>query len=114
MFLGFNLTFFPQFIMGSQGMPRRYYDYLPQYHIYHLLSSLGSYLLGIGLFLVLFNWLHSIFFGADETSSNPWQAKTFEWTKTAIVPIEHNFEEQPICTHGPYEFDQLMKSKGGH
>ena len=113
-FLGFNLTFFPQFIMGSRGMPRRYYDYLPQYHLYHVLSSLGSYLLAIGLFVVLFNWLHSIFYGENETSANPWQAKTFEWTKTAIVPIEHNFVEQPICTQGPYEFDQLVKPKGDH
>ncbi len=113
-FLGFNLTFFPQFIMGTQGMPRRYYDYLPEYYIYHLLSSLGSYLLGAGLFLVLFNWLHSIFYGANETSANPWKAKSFEWTETAIVPIEHNFEKQPISTHGPYDFDQLVKSKGDH
>jgi cytochrome c oxidase subunit 1 len=113
-FLGFNLTFFPQFIMGSQGMPRRYYDYLPQYYHYHVASTLGSYLLAIGLFLVLFNWLHSIFYGENETNPNPWNAKTFEWSKTAVVPIEHNFEQQPISTHGPYEFDQLVKAKGDH
>jgi cytochrome c oxidase subunit 1 len=113
-FVGFNLTFFPQFIMGSHGMPRRYYDYLPEYHLYHLLSSIGSFVLGFGLFLVLFNWLHSIFFAPNETSANPWNAKTFEWTKTAVVPIEHNFLEQPIATHGPYDFDQLVKHGGEH
>ncbi len=113
-FLGFNLTFFPQFIMGTRGMPRRYYDYLPEYRIFHVLSTLGSYLLTIGLILVLCNWLHSIFFGKNETSANPWRSKTMEWTETAVVPIEHNFEHQPICTQGPYEFDAMIKSQGGH
>ncbi len=113
-FIGFNLTFFPQFIMGTQGMPRRYYDYLPEYRIYHVLSTLGSYVLTIGLVIVLINWLHSIFYGQPETSANPWNAKSMEWTETAIVPIEHNFEKQPISTHGPYDFDALLESKGGH
>ena len=53
-FFGFNLTFFPQFIMGAQGMPRRYYDYLPQYEGYHQLSTYGSWVLGVGLFLIAY------------------------------------------------------------
>lgn len=108
-FIGFNLTFFPQFVMGARGMPRRYYDYLPEYRIFHVLSTVGSWVLGIGLVIVLFNWLHSIFYGKPETSSNPWKAKSLDWTETAVVPIEHNFEAQPICTHGPYDFDELVK-----
>jgi cytochrome c oxidase subunit 1 len=117
-FIGFNFTFFPQFIMGSRGMPRRYYDYLPEYRIFHVLSTVGSWVLAIGLFIVLFNWLHSIFYGKDETSANPWKAKSMEWTETAVIPIEHNFEKQPISTHGPYDFDELIKhpahAKKGH
>jgi cytochrome c oxidase subunit 1 len=108
-FIGFNLTFFPQFIMGSRGMPRRYYDYLPEYYSFHLLSSIGSFILAVGLFIVLFNWLHSIFYGDNENLANPWKGKSMEWTETAVVPIEHNFEKQPISTHGPYEFDELIK-----
>ena len=115
-FIGFNLTFFPQFIMGTRGMPRRYYDYLPEYYTFHLLSTIGSFVLAIGLFIVLFNWLHSIFYGENETNTNPWKGKSMEWTETAVVPIEHNFEKQPISTHGPYEFDELVKpvKAGGH
>ncbi len=115
-FLGFNLTFFPQFIMGSRGMPRRYYDYLPEYYSFHLLSTIGSYILSIGLFIVLFNWIHSIFYGENETLPNPWKGKSMEWTETAVVPIEHNFEKQPISKNGPYEFDELVKpvKAGGH
>jgi cytochrome c oxidase subunit 1 len=115
-FIGFNLTFFPQFIMGTRGMPRRYYDYLPEYYTFHLLSTIGSFVLAIGLFIVLFNWLHSIFYGENETNPNPWKGKSMEWTETAVVPIEHNFEKQPISTHGPYEFDELVKpvKAGGH
>nr|WP_233231249.1 cbb3-type cytochrome c oxidase subunit I [Silvanigrella aquatica] len=108
-FIGFNLTFFPQFVMGTRGMPRRYYDYLPEYYNFHLLSSIGSFVLAIGLFIVLFTWLHSIFYGEKETRSNPWRAKSIDWTDTAVVPIEHNFEKQPISSHGPYEFDELVK-----
>lgn len=115
-FIGFNLTFFPQFVMGSRGMPRRYYDYLPEYYSFHLLSTIGSYILSIGLFIVLFNWIHSIFYGEKETLANPWKGKSMEWTETAVVPIEHNFERQPISKNGPYEFDELVKpvKAGGH
>ncbi len=102
-FIGFNATFIPQFIMGSRGMPRRYYDYLPEYYSFHVASTIGSWVLSIGLFLVLFNWLHSIFYGKNLTDPNPWGAKSFEWTETAVVPIEHNFDHQPIATHGPYD-----------
>ncbi len=113
MFVGFNLTFIPQFIMGSLGMPRRYYDYLPEFHIYHVLSSWGSFILGFSTLLVIFSWIYSIFFGPKETSANPWGAKSFEWTKTDIVPIEHNFHDQPVCTGGPYDFDYMVKQKEG-
>lgn len=110
-FFGFNLTFLPQFVMGSRGMPRRYYDYLPEYWIWHALSTVGSWVLSLGLILVLCNWLHSIFFGKNLTDPNPWGARSFEWTETAVVPIEHNFDHQPIATHGPYDDVSTIPSK---
>lgn len=102
-FIGFNATFIPQFVMGSRGMPRRYYDYLPEYWVWHAASTVGSWILSIGLILVLCNWVHSIFFGKDAPNANPWGARSLEWTDTDVIPIEHNFDHQPIVTHGPYD-----------
>jgi cytochrome c oxidase subunit 1 len=109
-FVGFNVTFFSQFVMGSRGMPRRYYQYLPEFQIWHQLSTIGSLILAAGLFLTLFYLLHSLFRG-ERAPANPWGAKSMEWLTTS-PPIEHNFEEQPICTHGPYEFDEIDESLG--
>jgi cytochrome c oxidase subunit 1 len=108
-FVGFNLTFFTQFIMGTRGMPRRYYDYLPEFHLLHVMSTIGSWILGLGLIIVLFNWLHSLFLGAKETDPNPVQGHTLEWTHTDVVPTEHNFHDQPIVTEGPYDFKEIPK-----
>lgn len=102
-FLGFNLTFFIQFFMGSQGMPRRYYSYLEQFQTLHQLSTLGSYLLGIGFFVVLGNWIHSLVAG-EKAPANPFHATTLEWTNTSSPPIAHNFDEQPVYRHEPYEY----------
>src|SRR5439155_7602155 len=62
-FVGMNLTFFPQFVMGSQGSPRRYATYPVQFVTYHRLSTIGAYTLGLGLVLVLFNWIHALKYG---------------------------------------------------
>ena len=106
-FIGFNLTFFIQFIMGSKGMPRRYYDYLPEFHIYNVISTIGSWVLSLGLFIVLINWVASLVSGQRESLKNPCRGKTLEWTDTDILPTEHNFEIQPIVTDGPYDFDEM-------
>jgi len=102
-FIGFNLTFFPQFIMGAQGMPRRYYDYEPQFEIYHQLSTYGSWILGVGLFLVLGYMMMSLFKG-KKAGRNPWGALTLEWTHTTTPPDPHNFTETPVVTRGPYDY----------
>ncbi len=102
-FIGFNLTFFPQFIMGSRGMPRRYYDYLPEFEIYHQLSTMGSYILGIGLFMILGYLLVSLFKGRV-APANPWGALTLEWTHTTTPPDPHNFHHTPVVTRGPYDY----------
>jgi cytochrome c oxidase subunit 1 len=102
-FIGFNTTFFPQFIMGTQGMPRRYYDYLEQFTDLHVLSTIGSYILAVGLFLIAGYLLHSLFRGR-KAPANPWGGLTLEWTHTTTPPHPHNFEETPIVTRGPYDY----------
>jgi cytochrome c oxidase subunit 1 len=102
-FLGFNLTFFVQFIMGSQGMPRRYYSYLEQFQTLHRVSTFGSYLLGFGFLIVLINWIHSLVAG-EKAPANPWHASTLEWTHTQSPPIAHNFSVQPVVNTEPYEY----------
>ena len=108
-FIGFNLTFFIQFIMGSRGMPRRYFDYegllaqFPELATYNLISTMGSYVLAVGLFMILIYLVHSIFRGR-QAPPNPWKAVTLEWTHTGSVPSAHNFEKVPLVTRGPYDF----------
>ena len=77
-FIGFNMTLFVQFVVGTQGIPRRYYDYLPTYHMWNVISTIGSWVLAIGLFGVLFNWIHFLIYRKKETNPNPWQAQTRE------------------------------------
>ncbi len=111
-FVGFNLTFFIQFFMGSQGMPRRYYNYLDQFQTLHQFSTFGSYILGFGLFVVLGNWIHSLVAG-KKAPANPFHASTLEWTDTQSPPITHNFEVQPIYRHEPYEYGDVPHSIHG-
>jgi cytochrome c oxidase subunit 1 len=99
-FLGFNLTFFVQFVLGSQGMPRRYATYLPKYQSYHYISTMGAYLLAVGLFIVAGNWLHSLLRGR-RAPANPWGANTLEW-RTSSPPPHDNFATQPEADD-PYD-----------
>lgn len=107
-FIGFNLTYLPQFLMGAKGMPRRYYTYLDQYQVYHQLSTYGSWLLAIGVCMMIGYLLASLFSG-PKAPANPWGAKTLEWTIQS-PPIEHNFHNTPIVTKGPYDFDEDKSS----
>jgi cytochrome c oxidase subunit 1 len=111
-FIGFNLTFFTQFIMGAQGMPRRYYDYVDKYTALHELSTYGSWVLGLGLFLVLGYAMHSLFWG-KKAPANPWAAATLEWTNVAALPDPHNFVRTPLVTRGPYDFHLADEVFGG-
>ncbi|MFM2249062.1 MAG: hypothetical protein RL071_5137 [Pseudomonadota bacterium] len=108
-FIGYNLTFFPQFVAGSQGMPRRYHQYLPEFEMWNQLSTLGSYLFGLSLFIILGYLLQSLFSG-KAAPRNPWGAASLEW-KTQSPPVEHNFEGDVVCTHGPYDYDALRTLK---
>ncbi|NNE47050.1 MAG: cytochrome c oxidase subunit I [Rhodothermales bacterium] len=113
-FVGFNITFFTQLVLGTQGMPRRYYDYLPRFETMHEVSTYGSWILGAGLFIVLFYLLASLFRGRT-ASSNPWGAATLEWTHATSPPDPHNFHQTPIVSRGPYDFHLLSEEFGdGH
>jgi cytochrome c oxidase subunit 1 len=105
-FIGFNMTFFSQFILGTKGMPRRYYNYLDQYQPLHAFSSVGSWVLGAGFIVMAIYLIHSLFKGR-RAGKNPFGALTFEW-ETTSPPPHHNFEGTPVLQHGPYDFDRLM------
>jgi cytochrome c oxidase subunit 1 len=92
-FIGFNITFFTQFMLGSQGMPRRYYDYQPEFQSYHVISTVGSYIMAAGFFLTLFYLLHSLFRG-ERAPANPWGGRSLEWQCTSPPPHD-NFSETP-------------------
>jgi cytochrome c oxidase subunit I len=105
-FVGFNLAFFPQFILGARGMPRRYYDYLPAYEGLHQLSTIGAYILGLGFITTAFYLLWT-FRKKPDAPANPWGASTLEW-KTTSPPPYYNFRTTPEVTGGPYEYDHLF------
>lgn len=113
-FLGFNMTFFIQFVMGSQGMPRRYFDYpdMPWLEPLHQASTIGSYVLGVGLLVVLVNGLLSLRKSTPKAPGNPWGGATLEWTHTTSPPDHHNFHHTPLVTHGPYDYEVLFHTSG--
>jgi cytochrome c oxidase subunit 1 len=101
-FVGFNLTFFPQFLLGYQGMPRRYHEYDPTFQVLNVMSTAGASILAIGLLLPLVYLLWSTRFG-KVSGDNPWGATGLEW-QTASPPPPHNFEQLPIVNHPPYQY----------
>jgi len=102
-FLGFNATFLPQFVLGSRGMPRRYYNYLPEFQPLHIASTVGSWILAAGLFLIAAYLLASLRTKKVGMVANPWGSRTLEW-EASSPPITHNFEGQPVLQHGPYDY----------
>ena len=108
-FIGFNLTFFPQFILGFLGMPRRYhyYYFAPEFQAYHIMSSLGSSVLGLGFILPAFYLTYSLFKGA-KAPANPWGAHGLEW-ETSSPPPTTNFYETPIVMDEVYDFDPVSE-----
>ncbi len=103
-FIGINLTFFPQFIMGSHGMPRRYYNYPPEFQFWHVLSTIGAFLQGAGFFMTAVYLVHSLFRG-QPAPANPWGGSTLEW-RTASPPPTQNFDQPPIVGD-PYDYDAV-------
>jgi cytochrome c oxidase subunit 1 len=101
-FIGFNLTFFPQFIAGYLGMPRRYYEYAEEFQLWNVFSTLGATVLGLGYLLPAIYLPWSLFFG-EKASSNPWGAKGLEWETTSPPPTT-NFEKTPIVREPVYNY----------
>lgn len=109
-FIGFNMTFLTQFIMGTKGMPRRYYTYADQFQPLHGFSSIGSYVMGAGFIIVAIYLIASLYKGKP-APRNPWGALTMEW-ESSSPPSPHNFDHEPKLTHGPYDYDKVVAPKG--
>ena len=101
-FLGFNLTFFPQFILGYMGMPRRYLAYPPEWQVLHVLSSAGASILAVGYLLPMVYFVWSLKYG-EAAGNNPWGATGLEWITTSPPPA-HNFEVTPVVTSDAYNY----------
>ena len=112
-FIGFNLTFFPQFIVGYIGMPRRYWAYPAEFQVLNVLSSAGASVLGFGFLLPTFYLIWSLYRG-QVAGNNPWGAVGLEWETTSPPPTE-NFESTPVVHGGPYDYinkDRLFTFRG--
>jgi len=102
-FVGFNLTFFPQFILGYLGMPRRYHAYPDEFQVLNVMSTAGASILGVGYLIPMVYLLWSLRYG-PVAGPNPWQAKGLEWQTPSPPPTE-NFEVTPVVTEEAYAYD---------
>jgi cytochrome c oxidase subunit I len=102
LFVGLNLTFFPQFILGTRGMPRRYYNYLEEFQGLHQLSTIGAFIMGLAFVITAVYLLGSLRKGRI-APANPWGANTLEWL-TPSPPAYYNFHNPPEVTGGPYDY----------
>ena len=108
-FVGFNLTFFPQFVLGYMGMPRRYWDYshMPEFQILNVLSTAGATVLAVGYLLPMIYFLWSMRYGKP-APANPWNAAGLEWMIPS-PPTTYNFDEQPVVTWEAYNYDEIKE-----
>lgn len=103
-FIGFNILYFPMFVLGMLGMPRRYYDYLPQFTDGNVISTIGSWIMITGVIIIIVN-LTKAKKATGKIVDDPWDGTTLEW-KIQSPPSLENFEEIPVVTGGPYEFKE--------
>ena len=106
-FVAFNMLYFPKFILGYMGMPRRYFDYLPEFTTLQQISTVGSWLMGITMIVIFTNLIYSAVKG-KKASANPWGGVTLEWQTSSPPPL-HNFNRHVEVTHEPYDFSQLKE-----
>lgn len=111
-FVGFNTLYFTMFILGYQGMPRRYWSYLPEYQTLHIISTVGSWILILGLIIMFWNLIYAVFKG-EKASANPWGGTTLEW-QIQSPPIMENFHEIPTVTHEPYYHATAIDPESNH
>jgi len=103
--VGFILHFMPMFILGIMGMPRRYYDYLPEFEMGNFFSGIGAYIMVPGILLIFYNLIVSLFNGS-KAPADPWGGTTLEW-KIPSPPPEHNFHDEPVIHSYAYDFTRL-------
>jgi cytochrome c oxidase subunit 1 len=108
-FVGFNMLYFTMLVLGMQGMPRRYYDHLPGFHLGHLVTTVGSWILVAGLLIMFANLVRGLF-RKVEIPANPWGGVTLEWTVPSPPPVE-NFDVMPVITEDPYRFNPVAEEK---
>jgi cytochrome c oxidase subunit 1 len=108
-FIGFNLTFFPQFILGYVGMPRRYHVYPEEFQVLNVLSTAGASVLAVGYLMPMIYFIWSLRYGAV-AGANPWGATGLEW-KTPSPPSKHNFDEQPVVTCEAYDYSTVVNEE---
>ena len=115
-FAGFNFTFFPQFVLGYLGMPRRYHVYPDEWQILHVMSTAGASVLAVGYGIMMIALIWSLFRG-PRAGANPWKAKGLEWELLASPPPAHNFETTPVVTSEAYAYEEedvtLAEPKAG-
>ena len=112
-FVGFNLTFFPQFLLGYMGMPRRYHAYPEEWQVLNVLSTAGASVLGLGFILPTIYFLWSLAKG-KQAGKNPWGARGLEW-ETDSPPPTFNFDEQPVMDHEAYPYaDEAAEGTPGY
>jgi len=104
--VGFNVLYFPMLVLGLMGMPRRYHDYLPEFHTPHMISTFGSWILAAGIILMVVNLVRSSRSGR-QAPDNPWGASTLEWTTTSPPP-QLNFASFPENPGEPYDFSGIL------
>jgi cytochrome c oxidase subunit 1 len=102
LFVGFFMTFLPQFVLGYNGMPRRYHMYAPEFQVWNVMSTAGASILGVAYVLPLFYLIGSLWFGKP-AGRNPWHATGLEW-QTASPPPTENFDKTPIVVRPPYQY----------
>lgn len=108
-FIGFNLTFFPQFLLGYLGMPRRYHVYPPEFQVLNVVSTGGAAVLGIAYLMPLIYLIYSMRYGKP-APNDPWDATGLEWT-TPSPPPKHNFETLPVVDRPPYDYEIEMRDE---
>ncbi len=106
-FVGFNLTFFPQFLLGYMGMPRRYHAYPEEFQVLNVMSSAGASILGLGYLIPLIYLIWSLKYGPI-AGPNPWQATGLEWQTPSPPPTE-NFPVTPVVDEDPYEYGEATR-----
>jgi len=102
-FVGFTLLYFPQFIIGFQGMPRRYFDYLPKFQMGQIVSGIGAIVFGVGFYMMIVHLIRSARKGAI-AEANPWGGTTLEWMIPSPPPVENFGEQLPVITEEPYNY----------